>query len=298
MQSFRFEVGKSACPVACKYCFITEHDTRREVWNKNPIAGINKACSFVNVSPFIKDNPQEQERFYSFPWGILAGDIVGFTAITDPFFPVLDEYLWHWVEKVSPIAKLITCVSKWTISDRIMSRLAKIPNFALVLGITGNEPPIERFTVKQHLKTLQLAKDYGVLTLPICHPYIAGVSELSFLREIKAMGYDFMDVKGLRYCDANMGSWMPQVSKHWYLGKEDQEILPEDGWREKVIDAGLTLRSPRYWYSDLVKLVINNPPRLTFEQARDKVNLFLNLANITSSSSSQEVINAAIQRRM
>ena len=116
-----FEAGVPACPVACKYCFITEHDQRRAVWNANPVAGINKACTFINVTPWIDDDPAEQERFNAFPWEVLRGDFVGFTAITDPLWPKIDKYLRIWLEKASAQGKLVTCVTKWPVSRKQMA---------------------------------------------------------------------------------------------------------------------------------------------------------------------------------
>lgn len=292
---FQFEAGKPACPVSCKYCFITEHDERREVWNKNPQAGLNKASTFINVPPWIDQSEAEQKRFRSFPWEILRGDIVGFTAITDPFWPKIEKFFWEFIEKTSPLAKLVTAVTKWPLSKSTLKRLATIPNFRLVLAITGNRPPIEKVSVEKHLETLALAQEYGVKTLPISHPYISGVSDLSFLPDLKKLGYQNFDVKGFRYCDSQMGSWMPESSKHFYLGQEDQEILPEDGWREKVEAAGLELLSPRQWYLRESK---DLQPKLTSEQASEYVDKVMELSNIVSSSSNQDVIEAAIKRRM
>lgn len=292
----KFNVGEPACPVACKYCFITEHDSRREVWNLNPIAGINRACTFINVTPWIDTDPEEQQRLNRFDWSLLAGDFVGFTAITDPFYPRIDRWLWQWLDNASQVAKLTTCVTKWGISRKVMARLAQYPNFFLVLGITGNFS-IEKTPLKSHLNTLALAKEYGVPCLPISHPYIAGVSDLSFLPQVKALGYNFFDVKGLRYCDANMSSWMPSASKTYYVGKEDYEVLPDDGWREKVSDAGLALLSPRQWYIMETKHR-NLQPRLSIAEAKEKVSAILNIANVVTSSSKQEVALAAINRRL
>lgn len=293
--NFRFEAGKPACPVACKYCFITEHDARREVWNRNPLMGLNKATSFVNVPPWIAESPGDEERFYNFPWEILRGDFVGFTAITDPFWPKLERYLWHFVEKVSPLAKVVTCVTKWPIDRQTMKRLSQVPNFMLVVAITGNAPPIERVPVRRHLETLRLAKEEGVPALPISHPYIAGVSDLWFLPELYEMGYREFDVKGFRYCDAQMGSWLPEASRQYYLGREDEEVLPEDGWRQKVWDSGLTLLSPRQWY---LREGLGRQPQLDQSTAENYVREVMAYANIVSSSSNQDVIEAAIRRRL
>lgn len=289
----KFIAGKPACPVGCKYCFITEHEQRRTVWNANPVAGINKACTFINVTPWIDTDPQEQARFTLFPWHLLEGDYVGFTAITDPFWPQIEKYLWEWMDRASEHAKLVTGVTKWPISRKVMKRLATYKNFYLVVGITGNWE-IEKVPLKMHLRTLAWAKEYGVKTLPISHPYIAGMSDLSFLPEIKALGYDEFDVKGLRYCSQNMSSWMPEASKKWYEGREDEEILPEDGWRQLVSDAGLTLLSPRQWY---VREGQSLSPKLNRKEAERQVLEVMKLANVVSSDS-KKVFEASVRRRL
>lgn len=293
--TFRFEAGKAACPVACKYCFITEHDVRRGLWNTNPVAGINKACTYINVPPWIGEDEATRLRFESFPWETLKGDHVGFTAITDPFWPRIETWLQLFLEKVAPVAKIVTCVSKWPLSRAQMEMVSHYPNFFLVVGITGNQPPVEKVSVRKHLETLALAKEYGVRALPISHPYIAGVSDLSFLSELREMGYTEISVKGLRYCHARMSSWMPESSQQHYVGKEDEEILPEDGWREKVAETGFSLLSPKEWY---LRDGMNMEPHLQRDEAESLVDKVFELANVTSSSSSSAVREAAIQRRL
>lgn len=293
--SFKFSAGKPACPVACKYCFITEHDTRRSVWNRNPVAGVNRACTYINVPPWISENTETERQFFSFPWEVLKGDFVGFTAITDPLWPKLDRYMQYFLEQTASQAKLVTLVSKWPASRQQMERLAQYPNLFLVVGITGNQPPIEKFPVRKHLETLALAKEYGVRALPIAHPYIAGVSDLSFLLELRDLGYKEISVKGLRYCHARMSFWMTESSQQFYIGKEDEEVLPEDGWRDKVSDAGFSLLSPKEWY---LREGSSMKPHLSREEAEMLIGRVFELANITSSSSSEAVREAAILRRL
>lgn len=288
-----FKKGVPACPVACKYCFITEHDERRELWNQNSFAGINKASTFINVTPWIQKDSEEQRRFAAFDWSLLKGDTVGFTAITDPFYPIIERYLWQWLENATPHAKLTTCVTKWRITPRVMQKLAEYPNFRLVVSINGNGS-IEKVSTKFHLETLALAKQYGVKALPICHPYIAGVSDLSFLNELVDLGYEFFDVKGLRYCDNSMGDWMPEASKHYYLGSND-EVLPEDGWRTIVHNAGLQLLSPAKWYEKERKGL---QPKCTMNEAVKLVEEMMSYANVVSSNSTNAVKMAAILRRL
>lgn len=289
----KFEAGSPACPIACKYCSITEHEQRRELWNRNPVAGINKASTFINVTPWINDDPDEQRRFHAFPWHLLKGDFVGFTAITDPFWPKLDRYLWEWCERAGEVAKLITCVTKWPISRETLKRIATVPNFFLVVSITGNES-LENTSVSKQLGTLSLCREYGVKTLPICHPYISGISDLSFLSKVKELGFDNFDVKGLRYCNDNMASWMPEASKRFYISHEEEEILPEDGWIDRLRDSGLTLLSPREWYEREAMFLT---PRLGRDEAEHLVDQILELANVVSSDK-EGVRGAAIRRRM
>jgi DNA repair photolyase len=291
----KFAPGEPACPNACKYCFVTEHDARRGIWNKNPIAGINRACTYINVPPWVDSDPAAAEKFFNFPWEILKGDFVGFTAISDPFWPKLDKYLWHFIEKTSPLAKAVTCVTKWPLTENQMQKLSRYKNFFLVVGITGNNPPVEKFSISQHLKTLTRAKQLKIKVLPIIHPYIAGVSDLSFLPELKKIGYDYISVKGFRYCHDRMSQWLPTDSQNLYRHRENEEILIEDGWRDKVAAAGLKLLSPQVWYRQQAQ---DNEPHLSKEEAANLVAKIMKLANVTSSADSEKVKQAAIARRL
>ncbi len=242
---FRFEVGKPACLVACKYCHVTELDTDRSAKWSQGLLGINKACTFMNVPPWISEDEATQTRFYQTPWHLFKGDFAGWTAVTDGFMPSLRPYFWQWVENVSPVAKLVTVVTKWGINRDFMRELAQIPNLFLVITITGNRPPIERIPPEVHLRSLALAKEYGVRCLPMCHPYISGVSDLSFLPRISEMGYTEICVKGLRYNPETMGVWMPDISKPFYENNGIEEVLPNDGWQEKIQFNHLSLLSPK-----------------------------------------------------
>lgn len=293
---FKFEVGKPACPVACRYCHVTELDaTRTAAWSQG-LLGVNKACTFINVPPWIAKDIETQQRFYATPWYLFKGDFAGWTAVTDGMMPSLLRYFWYWAEKVSPIAKLVTVVTKWSINRDLMRELAQIPNLFLVVTATGNAPPIERIPVKVHLRTLALAKEFGVRCLPMCHPYISGVSDLAFLPEIKKLGYSEVCIKGLRYNPETMGDWMPLQSKIFYEGRGIQEVLPEDGWRDRVFEAGLSLLSPKQWY---LREGQNLSPAIPIKEATRLTNEVLALAKVASSSGSEDAVrNACILRRL
>lgn len=292
-KSFQFEVGKPACPIACKYCHVTELDAdRTKNWSKG-LLGINKACTFVNVPPWIDEDNISSEKFKNIPWHLLMGEFVGWTAITDGLMPPLRPYFWQWVDSASPYAKLLTVVSKWPITKELMRQFAEIPNFFLVVTITGAEK-IENVPSDILVRNLENAKEFGVKALPMVHPYISGVSDLSFLSHLKQIGYDEICIKGLRYNPATMSSWMPEESKPLYEGRGIEETLPEDGWRQKVADSGLSLISPKLWY---LQEGGDRSKKITIDQASTNVGLLLPYCQVASSSQWEEVRESAIARR-
>ena len=175
-----------------------------------------------------------------------------------------------------------------------MERLAEIPNFRLAVSITGLDK-IERTKTGERLNLLERAKKRGIQAFPVIHPYIAGMSDLSFLPRLKEMGYDEVDVKGLRFNPDTMSSWMPPSSQAQYEGTNEQEVLPEDGWRERVEQAGLQLVGLKSWYRRGFETM---SPKLTREEAEKLVSEIMRRANITSSDSDKAVIEEAIKRRM
>jgi hypothetical protein len=256
--------------------------------------GLNKACTFMNVPPWAPEDREAQERFDRIPWDLLRGEFVGWTATTDGFMPSLRPFFWQWVEKLKDRAKILTVVTKWPIPKNFMRQLGEIPNLFLVVSITGNPPPVEKIPVKVHLRSLALAKECGVRCLPVCHPYIPGVSDLSFLPELKKLGYSHVSVKGLRY-SPSMGNWMPERSKSFYEGRGIEEVLPEDGWRLRVAEAGLSLKSPKEWYWEKG---LEFSPKISREEAENAVSDLLGYVQIASSGNTDEVVEAAIRRRL
>lgn len=282
---------EGACPVACRYCVITQVGYRAEAWRVRFLIGLNKAVTILNP-PRDRDDASALASFYRFPLELLEGDRVGFNAISDPFWPKYRSELEWFLDSVAPIAKAITCVTKFPVSEVLMKRLSTIPHFQLNVSITGLDG-IEATTTRSRLRTLALAREYGVNAFPTIHPYIASMSDLSFLPELARLGYDAVDVKGLRY-DPAMNVWMPPGTRAHYAGTEGQEILPEDGWRERIADAGLRLQSLRAWGAEHSR----STPRLSRGEAERRVATLLGYANITSSDNDRAVVEATIERRL
>lgn len=295
LTKFEFKSGVPACPIACKYCHVTELDIQRSQQWSQGFLGMNKACTFFNIPPWINDDAKSLSNFENTSWNLFKGDFVGWTAVTDGIMPSMLPYFWKWIESLESIAKLTTVVSKWPITRQRMKDLSTIKNFYLVVTITGNEHPIEKVPSRIHLRTLACAKEYGVNCLPMCHPYISDVTNLSFLKQLKSLEYDEFCIKGLRYNSTTMGSWMPNKSKSIYGSNGLEEILPEDGWRDLVNGQRLSLLSPKKWYHRAGK---NLSPKLSLEEYTYNVSELVKLCEIASSSSRSDVIEAAINRRL
>lgn len=292
---FRFEPGRPACPVGCRYCYVTEVNGMREAWNKKPRLAMTDAATFVLVSPAIPTSPAEQEAFRTLPWHILRGDIVGFSIETDPLWPLLHEYLWEWLARTRDLAKIVTCISKWPVHRDVLARLAEVPNFRLLVGITGNQA-VEKVSTAKHLETLALAKQLGLKALPICHPYITGMSDLGFLPQLRDLGYGQFSIRGLRYCHDQMADWMPADSRRHYEGHEDQDVLPEDGWRDLVQAAGLQLVTLKDWF--LAEAAEHPGPSLLQPEAEQLVEEAMGMAFLVSDLPAAVIKAAAIQRRL
>lgn len=289
-------MGQPACPIACQYCHVTELDAdRTKKWSEG-LLGINKACTFVNIPPWISQDKATQKRFIETPWYLLDGETVGWTAVTDGFMPQLRPYFWHWVEQLSDRVKCLTVVTKWPLKSSFVKELAKVKNLLIVVTITGNSPPVEKVSAGSHLVTLALLKEAGVPALPMCHPYIAGVSDLSFLPKLKELGYDRISIKGLRYNPLTMQDIIPPEYRHYYEGKGIEEILPEDSWRDRVNEAGLTLLSPQQWYQQWTKANAQHKA-VSLGCATENVNELWTLCQVASSHPN-EVKMAAINRRL
>lgn len=282
-----------SCPINCKYCVINNVETRKNLWEKSTIVWLNKAVTIINP-PFNLEDKEKVDEFYNFPYEILVGDIVWFNAITDPFWPKYSKELEFFLEKVSPIAKIVTCVTKFPISEKRMQYLSKFKNFRLVVSITWLDN-IENSSTDSRLKTLALAKKYNIQAFPLIHPYISWMSDLSFLDELKSMGYNHVDVKWFRYNDNNMQNWINPSSRELYIKTNEEEILIEDWWREKAKNSKIQLLGLKDWY---LQTIPKNSSSLTRQEAKEKVEQILKYANITSSDSHEQVIKSSIDRRL
>lgn len=177
------------------------------------------------------------------------------------------------------------------VPEKLMEKLSSYRNFRLIVSITGLEK-LEKTTTKSRLKTLELAKKYKVEAFPLCHPYIACMTDLGFLSALKTLGYNEIDIKGLRY-NPRFNEWLPENAVHLYEGSDEMEILIND-FEEELNKSGLKKVSLKEWY----KKQELRTPSLDYETARLKVTEVFKMANITSSDTDKKVFDAAVQRRL
>ena len=284
--------GTYGCPVGCKYCVVTEVERRNTQWRASSILGVNKSVTILNPPPDLSDEAARRS-FYEFPLELLRGDIVGFNGISDPFWPKFRAELDYVLAEIPRVAKILSLVTKFEVTEEMMVRLAEIPNVRLTVSITGLDQ-LENTSTKSRLRTLARAKRYGVRAFPIVHPYISGMSDLSFLPELRALGYDQIDLKGLRCNPQTAKLWMPADVQTRYQFTEDEE-LPEDGWRESLSSAGFTKVRMADWYKQDIE---NLSPHLPLEEAEALVDEILRRTNVCSSDSDDAVRKAAIARRL
>jgi DNA repair photolyase len=247
---------------------------------------MNKTVTIWNVPP--------DGSFYSLPLEYLKADHVCFNALSDPFWPKYREELLYFLKEVPRLAKLVTAVTKFPIKKEMMKRLSEISNFRLVVSITGLDS-IEKTSTVSRLRTLDMAMEMGLKAFPLVHPYIAGMSDLSFLPSLRRMCYDYIGIKGFR-SNRNM-EWLPDASKKLYFTRtqEEDEILIDDGWSQMLNEAGITLTSLKTWYQSSCN---SSPLKLSYSEAEYYVEKLLKTANITSSSTEEEVKKHSILRRL
>lgn len=256
------------CPVDCAYCVIRQVENRKSLWDASPNAmAVNKAVTILNSR--IPDV------------GILEGDIVSYNGVSDPFWKRHESDLLWFLREVAPVARIVTCVTKIPPSKKIWDILEGIPNFRLVVSVTGLDG-LEKIPTARRVEILQIAAERVIPAFPVIHPYIPGMSDLNFLRDVPGGS---CDIKGLRY-DRRMDSWMPPDVAAWHRQYEGMEAPVEipNTYGKKII-------SLKRWYDD------GDKKNISREKAERLVSKVFQKAHITSSDSNDAVLFASVRRR-
>ena len=287
------EKEKFGCPIGCKYCMVTHINCRREKWEKIHRYGINKTVLFVNKlegeMPLSKMNLDTS---------FFEGEYVGFEGITDAFNPIFEDDLKYmiYLSKNMNMKKLVL-VTKWPISKERLKLLTENKKILLVISITGLDM-LENVTTKQKLNVLDNAYKLGIDVLPIIHPYIHSVSDISFLSDIKKIGIKNIAYKGLRYNDEFMGSWArkymsDEIYKIYKNSTEDEILLGEEYLKGKIKENGLNVVNFReYVQKD------GDEYSISYDRAKKIVDKIFKEIVVSSSDTNDAVYKSAIMRRI
>lgn len=262
------------CPIGCKYCMVDLVSIRASAWNEagNESIGLNKAACFLNRRP--KGRPLSEWA----PLELLKGETVGFQGIQDPLDPRWEKDLLWLIDHSYQFGGLIL-TSKWgSISSPVAEAIAKCSNAVLVMSLTGldhiepGSATIDRIIVAE--KVLKLGgKVHGLI-----HPWIAGLSNISWIAEAKKAGISNFTVKGFRW-DSKMGDL--GISNKYleeYAKYENEEILIDP----PSIDS---ISLPRFQGNE------------SKEESTIAVDSLMKRAIISSSASRADVRIVAIRRR-
>lgn len=273
------------CPVQCKYCMVTQIDSRREQWEVKPTYGINKTLFFINSKP--------SSMLPTIPTRWLDYEYVGYQGTSDPFWSV-HEYGLHEICELSVSTRMrsLVLVTKMEEAASALSWLKQYKKVKLVVSITGLDL-LERTTTASRIKTIQKAKELEIPVLPLIHPYIHGVSNLGFLKTLAKEGVEYVSLKGFRYNHRLMSAWsqgiIPAVILEEYKKANEEEILLGDA-QYKIAEAGLKIVELRNW--------VHMPGRgMNKQESIDIVRDILENCVISSSDKSN-VFDAAVNRRI
>jgi len=270
--------NKPACPVACKYCSVTEVSYRKEQWAKSGSISINKVVTILN-----------RNHMGWLPPEIFTSDILCFEASSDPFWMERFDDFNRFCTDYAPVARLITFVTKMPISRKHLDVLKDVKTpVAVVVSITGLDSfGIEKTRRKVLYDNIKKCQDISIPAIALIHPYIHGLTDAAELvEEFKALGMKYYQIKGFRF-DRSM-TWLPKNVYEFYMNKEGTEYIPELNIK---VDGITRLELSEFYRMHRL------PPKIDCERAKEYVEDVMGHAIVTSSSSKDDVMKHAVMRR-
>lgn len=193
------------CPVDCKYCLLSKIEKRRAGWDNGKRIGVNNTNVFLGRLP--GDPPMDK---MGFDFSILENDFVGF-GIIDCFWDKFRDDLKFMLDNLDNFKiKRLVLISKIPVDDELVS-LLKDKRVLVVYSMTGLDKYIglENTTTADRFSSMEKLVKTGIDTFPLIHPFIMGVSDVSFLSNLRDIGINDFGFKGFRYNKETM----PEVTK-------------------------------------------------------------------------------------
>lgn len=282
------ENKKPVCPIACKYCMAQKIDSREKEWSSGKRIGMNKTCVFINRLPF-----DVALSKMDLPWSLLEGDVVGFQGITDCMWEVYREDLFWLIDNIDrmKIKKLLLC-TKFVIPTEVIIFIKQkglVSRIAFIVSVTGLDK-LERTTTASRMDSIIQLKREGFDVLPAVHPYIHGVSDLSFFETLSKAGITEITWKGFRYNPQNMvelKKYIPEEILKQYESENEEEILVG----EKFIAQQASIHGLSYVDMKAFAKRGDNPYVLSEEKAEELLNQLATQVVFSTSSKKEEVLN-------
>lgn len=193
------------CPVDCKYCLLSKIEKRRVGWDNGKRIGVNNTNVFLGRLP--GDLPMDK---MGFDFSILENDFVGF-GIVDCFWDKFRDDLKFMLDNLDNFKiKRLVLISKIPVDDELIS-LLKDKRVLVVYSMTGLDKytGLENTTTADRFSSMERLVKAGIDTFPLIHPFIMGVSDVSFLSNLRNIGVNDFGFKGFRYNKETM----PEVTK-------------------------------------------------------------------------------------
>ena len=193
------------CPVDCKYCLLSKIEKRRAGWDNGKRIGVNNTNVFLGCLP--GDHPIDK---MGFDFSILENDFVGF-GIVDCFWDKFRDDLKFMLDNLDNFKiKRLVLISKIPVDDGLVS-LLKDKRVLVVYSMTGLDKytGLENTTTADRFLSMEKLVKAGIDTFPLIHPFIMGVSDVSFLSNLRDIGISDFGFKGFRYNRETM----PEVTK-------------------------------------------------------------------------------------
>lgn len=193
------------CPVDCKYCLLSKIEKRRAGWDNGKRIGVNNTNVFLGRLP--GDPPMDK---MGFDFSILENDFVGF-GIVDCFWDKFRDDLKFMLDNLDNFKiKRLVLISKIPVDDELVS-LLKDKRVLVVYSMTGLDKytGLENTTTADRFLSMEKLVKAGIDTFPLIHPFIMGVSDVSFLSNLRDIGISDFGFKGFRYNKETM----PEVTK-------------------------------------------------------------------------------------
>lgn len=193
------------CPVDCKYCLLSKIEKRRAGWDNGKRIGVNNTNVFLGCLP--GDPPIDK---MGFDFSILENDFVGF-GIVDCFWDKFRDDLKFMLDNLDNFKiKRLVLISKIPVDDELVS-LLKDKRVLVVYSMTGLDKytGLENTTTADRFLSMEKLVKTGIDTFPLIHPFIMGVSDVSFLSNLRDIGISDFGFKGFRYNRETM----PEVTK-------------------------------------------------------------------------------------